>query len=232
MKHIIREVPPEHADFSFYFDDDGLTSAGGDFNYNLFIIAQSRNSSEFNEKLYSEIQSQAENIIDGFQDIKDGYKQYYDNYKEVMNYNNIVYNSRKCHLLKEWAQYADIREPETIADFLTITTGAKWTTDSVSGYCQGDYVEMVYCLDCYKEGVKNYGEVWLGAAKEFYTIELDNNGEETDTCGGYIVADCQARQDKDYKKIVCEWAGIPEDETRLEMIDGQQRYTKYSYRIV
>ena len=46
IKHIIREVPPEQAYLSFYFEDDGLTSAGGDYCYNLFIVAQSRNSSK------------------------------------------------------------------------------------------------------------------------------------------------------------------------------------------
>jgi len=25
IKYIIREVPPEHTDFSYYFEDDGLT---------------------------------------------------------------------------------------------------------------------------------------------------------------------------------------------------------------
>ena len=31
IKNIIREVPPEACELSFYFDDDGLTEAGGDF---------------------------------------------------------------------------------------------------------------------------------------------------------------------------------------------------------
>jgi hypothetical protein len=36
-KYIIREVPPEQSNFSFYFDDDCFTGAGGDYCYNLFI---------------------------------------------------------------------------------------------------------------------------------------------------------------------------------------------------
>jgi len=52
-----------------------------------------------------------------------------------------------------------------------------------------------------------------------------------DSCYGYIVADCQARRDEDYKKIVCEWAGIAEDETQLEMIDSYTTYTHANYRI-
>ena len=54
-KYIIREVPPEQTDFSYYFDDDGLTEAGGDYCYNLFIVAQSRRSSGFNEEEYQNI---------------------------------------------------------------------------------------------------------------------------------------------------------------------------------
>ena len=37
-KYIIREIPPEQCEFSYYFDDDGIKEAGGDFCYNLFII--------------------------------------------------------------------------------------------------------------------------------------------------------------------------------------------------
>ena len=90
----------------------------------------------------------------------------------------------------------------------------------------------MYCPEHYKEGVKQYGEIWLGAGKEFYTIERDENGNEVDTCGGYIIADCQAQTDEDYKRLVCEWAGIPYDETRLEMIDIYKTVNQYSYKAI
>jgi len=235
INYIIREVPQEHVDFSYYFDNDWLTEAGGDYCYNLFIVNYTRHSRGFNEEEYQNIVEQAEAILDGFHDVNDkwtnGYNSF-ETYKEVMEYCGIPYTSHNCHLLKEWAKTADSSDTETIAEFLTITTGKQWRTDSARGYSQGDYVEMVYCEDHYKDGVQHYGEIWLGAAKEFYTIELDENGEEVDTCGGYIVADCQAWKDEEYKKLVCEWAGIPEDETRLEMIDGYKTNTQYTYRAV
>jgi hypothetical protein len=64
IRYIIREVPPEHTEFSFYFDDDGLTAAGGDYCYNLFIVAQSRRSSGFNEEEYQNIQNEIENLLE------------------------------------------------------------------------------------------------------------------------------------------------------------------------
>jgi len=100
----------------------------------------------------------------------------------------------------------------------------------VRGYCQGDYIEVVYCKEHHKDGVRQYGEIWLGVAKEFDTIDLDENGEEIDTCGGYIVADCQVRTDEDYKRLVCDWACIPYEETRLEMIDSSRIVIQYSYK--
>ena len=72
----------------------------------------------------------------------------------------------------------------------------------------------------------------MGAAKEFEVIDLDEDGNEVDNCGGYIVADSQAWRDEEYKRLVCEWAGIEESETQLEMIDGSHTYTKYTYRVV
>lgn len=62
-------------------------------------------------------------------------------------------------------------------------------------------------------------------------IVLNTTKEEIDSCYGYIVADCEARDDEDYKKLVCEWACIDKAETRLEMIDGYHTYIKYDYRI-
>ena len=46
------------------------------------------------------------------------------------------------------------------------------------------------------------------------------------------MADCQAWKDEDCKKLVCEWEGIPEDETELQMVDGYTVSTIYSYRTI
>lgn len=233
-KYIVREVEPEAADFSLYFDDDGLTSAGGSYFYNLFIVSNDGygRRSGFNMEEYEKITRQAENIIDGFADVReDGFYSWtYTTFKECMIDNGISYNPRKCHTLKEWALDADAYNTEDIAKFLTITTGKEWSVASARGYCQGDYVEIVYCPEYY-ESPEEYGEIWLGAAKEFCVIDLDENGEEIDSCYGYIVADCKAWRDEDYKRIVCEWAGIDQNETRLEMIDNYTTYREYSYRI-
>lgn len=244
INYIIREVPPEHTDFSYYFDDDGLTAAGGDYCYNLFIVAQSRNSSGFNEKEYQNIQNEIENLLEMYVDIvnKSNYAQYSSIGAMLKDYKLIdnIHNTKRIKAFTDYFEtccekptspYANYNE-EMIAKYLTLKTGKQWTTDSAQGYCQGDYVKMVYCEEHYKNGVKHYGEIWLGAGKEFYTVELDENGEEADTCGGYIIADCQARNDEDYKRLVCEWACIPEDETRLEMIDSYKTYIKYTYRVI
>ena len=153
-------------------------------------------------------------------------------YKQVMKDNGLAYNSTFCHKLREWAKNVDDYNADTdaIAEYLTITTGKTWATSSASGYCQGDYCEIVYCKEYYPENVRKYGEIFLGCAKEFCVIDLDENGEESDCVGGYIVADCEAWKDEEYKRLVCEWAGIKPEETRLEMIDGYHTDTKYEYR--
>ena len=222
MRNIIREVAPDAIETGSYFDDNYIKGYE-DFNANLFIIG-GRWISIFNEDTYNTIAKQAEAIIDGFY-----YHEY--SYKECMIENDIAYNPHKCHLLKKWAENADASEPGDIAKFLTITTGKLWIANGVSGYSQGDYVEVLYCADCYtSKQARIYAEVWLGCCKEFCVIDLDENGNETDSCYGYIVADSEAWHDEDYKKIVCDWAGIDENETILEMIDGQRTYTEYIYR--
>lgn len=233
-KYIIREVEPEACDFSFYFDNDGLSEIGGDFCNTLFIIRTDWGRvTGFNAEIYKTVQARVREVLDGFNDVRDGLTDYDGRrytFKRVMQENAIDYSPRRCHELKEWAEQAGEDEPESIAEFLTITTGKKWTTGSAHGYCQGDYCEMVYCSEHYRDGVQHYGEIWLGCGKEFGVMELGENGEEINAVYGYIIADCQARTEEDYKRLVCEWAGIDEQNAALEMIDDCYTVTRYKYR--
>ena len=172
-------------------------------------------------------------LISDFEYVKEGIYDYDGkrlSYKNIMVQYGIDYNPTKCHKLKVWAEQADEDSPEDVAEYLTITTGKKWAVSSAYGYCQGDYVEMVYCTEHYDD-VRPYGEVFLGAAKEFCVIDLDDDGNEQDSVYGFVVADCQARTDEDYKRLVCEWYGCDEDEAQLEIISGWHTYTTYDYRI-
>lgn len=235
IKNIIREVPGEQADLSYYFDGDCFNENAGAYGYTLFIISKQGYGrlGGLNIEEYKRITERAEGISEGFYDVehKESAWTSYETYKDVMRDWGIDYTSHKCHLLKEWYKGGgEVDDAESIAEFLTITTGKEWDVSSAYGYCQGDYVQIVYCKQYYPENVRKYGEIWLGAAKEFCVIDLDENGEEVDSCGGYIVADCEARDDADYKRLVCEWAGCKPEETRLEMIDSYHTYTKYEYR--
>lgn len=240
IRNIIREIEPEACDFSYYFDNDGIREAGGDFCYNLFIVSFDRwNRVEgFQADVYREIVREIENIYDAFQEVKEnaGKIGYYSSYKEAMNFNGLNYNPRLCHALKDFFldpanDGNDLNDPETVAAYLTITTGRPWDVVSARGYCQGDFCSVVYCKDFHKEP-QAYGEIYLGAGKEFCVIDLDDDGNELDAVYGYIVADCQAWKDEDYKRLVCEWAGIKPEETELQMIDYDTRRTivKYDYR--
>ena len=228
MKYRIKQVPAEMADFSYYFDNDGLKPESGDFCNTLFIVP-TRETCGFNADIYEEIQREAENLIDCFSDV--GHWNAFSSYKEAMKSLGIDYSSTKCHKLKEWAKNADVAEPEDIAEYLTITTGKPWAVESARGYSQGDYCEMVYCKYAYPEGVEKYGEIWLGAATEYFVSDLDENGEEIDTCYGFIVADCEAWRTEDVKKLICKWEGIPEEETELLTISGQKTVTEYEWEV-
>ena len=238
-KYIIKEVPAEQADFSSYFDCDGLTEAGGDYCYNLFIVGN-RNHNGFNMKAYEGVKTEIENLLEMYLDIvsKSDYAEYTSIGAMLLDCDLIksIHNTKKIKAYIDFFETCNKNftevEADTVAEYLTIKTGKEWSTDSAYGYCQGDYVELVYCKEHYTEGVKHYGEIWLGAGKEFSITSLDENGEEEDTTYGYIVADCQAWKNEDYKKLVCEWEGIDEAETELQMVDGQHTTTTYNYRTI
>lgn len=243
INYIVRELPPEGNDLSWAFEDDGLTERGGDWNYNLFVVSNDGwgRLSGFNIETYEGIRKVAEELLDGFGWAKRKFKDYDGKritYKSVMEDYRIPYNPRKCHALKEWAKSADKLDADDIAEYLSIITGKKWNRIGVYGYCQGDYVDVVYCED-YHENPKYYGECWLGCAREYGVIEVENyvqdeDGEpaydEVDSCYGYIVSDSQAWREEDVKRLVCEWAGIPVEETVLELIESSSVHRTYHYR--
>lgn len=236
-KYIIRECPPEYSDFSFYFDGDCFKGSGEDYKYNLFIVMDGKNGSTFNMEEYNRVCNLAEELQDCFEDIEGRDYCYYNTFKEIMNdyaraHKELSYNPSKCHKLREVLRRFDRSDSKSVCEFLEIYTGIKWDVVSVYGYFQGDYAEVIYCEDAYTEqDAKAAGEIWLGAASEFCVIEMDENGEEIDSCFGFFVADSQARHDEDYKRLVSEWYGINEEEAQLEMIDDWKTYTKYEYRI-
>ena len=229
-KYIVREVEPECTDFSLYFEDEYITGVTN-WNANLFIIGLDRYIADFNGEEFNRVKEQAENIINEFSYIGGRYATY-DSYKDCMEDFGIKYTPKKCHDLKEWAKDADERETEDIARFLSITTGEEWEVLSVYGYNQGDYAEVVFCPKYHsKDAAKSYGEVWVGCATEFCVVSLDEDGEEEDACYGFIVADHEAYDDEDYKRLVCGWYGIDPDDASLETINGCNTYMEYTYRI-
>jgi len=213
------EVNPEHIDFSFYFEDDGLTNIGGE-NCAVYIIPPDRRHYRgFNMDEYERIEEQAEAIIEGFDDIKNGYKDYYNSYKEVMENNEIIYNSRKCSLLKKWSENANINDTECIAEFLTIITGEEWSVKSFTGYSQGDYCEIMYCEKHYsKEHLIEIGKFWLGCGTEFCI----------DDCYGYYVTDdIRWTEDGRLVKHLADLYGCKPEELEVHLYKGEHKVVDY-----
>lgn len=219
-KIVAREVNPSHVDFSFYFYDDGLKSVGGE-NCACYIPGDRRHYG-FNNDEYTEIQKQADRIIDGFQDVSDKWSNGYNSYatfKECMTYNGIAYTSRKCNLLKLWAITADTSNTDDIAQFLTITTGEKWNSRAFYGYSQGDYCEVVYCTAHYsEEHITEIGKFWLGCGTEF---SID------DVYGYFVVDDVRWREGKPLKQALAGMYGCKPEELEIYLYAGEHTVTDY-----
>ena len=179
MKKIIaKQVSPENMETSFYFDGDVFNESSGDIKYAIYINEQ-RNCYGFNMDEYKNKVNQAQDVWNGLDDVLEKYGMY-KNYKEVMEKNNISYNSKKCNDLKSWGHNNDPLSFESMAEYLTITTGLNWEVKEFHGYCQGDYCDILYCTDIYdNESIKEIASVWLGTCAEFII----------DDCGGYFVTD-------------------------------------------
>jgi hypothetical protein len=195
MKKIIaKEVNPAHVDFSFYFDDDGLKSVGGE-NCAVYIPGN-RRSSGFNNDEWKDIIKQAQTVID---DYADGYP-----IEET---------------LKEWAKHADTTDTDSIAEYLTITTGEEWAVKSFTGYCQGDYCEVVYCTAHYsEEHINEIGKLWLGCGTEFCI----------DDCYGYFVIDeLRWEEGEKLRQYLADCYGCKPEELEIYLYDGEHIVTDY-----
>jgi len=260
IKHVIKEREPDSTDFRFFFEDDGLKSEAhflsketqyaeyngkkyplNDYNCNLFIIG-GRNNGNFNAEEYDTLCKAMESLDDAFQNVntENPSDSEYKNYSEAWKWQfstDEKPSTKLIHNLKKFFGKYNINgnyhKPQNVARFLSIVRSETWKVIDAHGYCQGDYVQVLYCADPGRyENAKIYGELWLGAGKEFAVIDLDENGIITDTCGGYFIADCQAYQDEKYKALVCEYACIDPEETELQLIDTCRTVQVYTWRTV
>ena len=220
MKKIIaKELNPFHVDFSYYFDDDGLKSVGGE-NCAVYIVpGDRRRYNGFNTEEYREIEEKAKAIIDGFRDVSDKWPNGYATYKEVMEDNAIPYTSHRCHLLKEWAKCANPYDTSDIAEFLTITTGEEWSVRAFRGYSQGDYCEVVYCKARYsEEHITEIGKFWLGCGTEFC---IDN------CCGYFVIDELRWEEGEKLRQYLADCYGCKPEELEIYLYDGERTVTKY-----
>ena len=121
-KYIIREVPAEQSDFSYYFDGDCFNERSGDYNNTLFIVQNEgyNRLNGYNIDEYKNVQERAEAIINGFEEVREGITDYDGKkvtFKAVMEENGIHYNPTTCRRLKVWSEDADSTDTADIADF-------------------------------------------------------------------------------------------------------------------
>lgn len=196
MKKIVaREINPSHVDFSFYFEDDGLKSVGGE-NCAVYIVPGDRRRYGFNMDEYREIELHAQAIID---DYDAGYP--------------------IDETLKEWAKHANTSNTDSIAEFLTITTGEEWEVKSFTGYSQGDYCEVVYCVSRHTpEHITEIGKFWLGCGTEFC---IDG------WYGYYVIDELRWEGGEKLRQYLADCYGCKPEELEIYLYDGEHIVTDY-----
>ena len=220
--YVVREVAPECINVMDYFDGDCFNENGGDFCYTIFpvTIDYHRPYCGLNADVYKELTKEIGYVLTEIDDLNNSWSAY-KNVKEIMIDYKLPYNPRNAHILKGLIDSTSWDNSEVVSAYLTIKTGRKWDHKEMRGYCQGDYGELIYCKDFYTdENVREICDIYMGCCKEFCVVEIDGDGIEIDSCYGYFVADCQARDEMDYLKVVCDWAGVECQDATLELIEN------------
>jgi len=217
-KIIAKEVNPAYVDFSLYFYDDSLKSVSGE-NCAVYIVPGNRERyGGFNMEEYREIEQKADSLIEAFKEVSPK-NEYYPTYKEAMLSHDIEYTSHKCKLLKKWAEYANPYDTGDLAEFLTITTGEKWEVKAFTGYSQGEYCEVVYCVNRHTpEHITEIGKFWLGCGTEF----------SIDDCYGYYVVDeLRWEEGEKLRQYLADCYGCRPEELEVYLYDGEHIVTDY-----
>lgn len=200
-KITFREVDPEYFDNSWYFDDDGFTSAV-DPCYAVYIIPQ-RNSYGFNGEEYGQIVNTIEEAIEFYQDLKEGdMRQGWETVAELLDGLGLVDGLDDTEQIEKLTAFLGMceadspyrghrgsmwyaNESECVAAYQTIMTGKEWTVRTFHGYSQGEWAEIVYCKEEYSDdSIEEFGKIWLGRASEFIA-----EGEEGYSEGAVLVPD-------------------------------------------
>ena len=210
-----------------YFDGDGFNENSGDFCNTLFILNKERfiwSYSGLNSEAFKDVCDAMEQLVNDLEYAENnkGYT-----YRQAMEENGLTFTPALRYRLLKWYRDERSSDIESAAEYLSIKTGKEWSTMEIHGYCQGDWCTVLYCNERYTNP-EIEGQIWLGCCKEF---SIQQDGDDTEIFG-YYVADCQARTDEDYKKLVCDMEGLDPDNTRLLMIAGEHIQTVYEYREV
>lgn len=200
---VARELAPENADFRYYFEDDGLTSAGGE-NCAVFILPIMKLSG-FNMEEYKEIQDEIERIISVYNSDNDVKNAISD---DLGSSNNLY----KLQQFEKWIKYADASDVYSVIEYLTIKTEKQWDIKSFTGYCQGDYCQVVYCADVYEDAsIEEIGKMWLGRGTEFCIDGL---------CGYYVIDTIRGNEDETLVNLLADYAECSPEELEVQLYVG------------
>jgi hypothetical protein len=223
-KIIFREVTPEAVETDILFDDDFIRGKGGDgYENGILYIVTGDDYAVTNKKEWEALCSLVDNLVSDFNALMGNDHYYFRNYKEVLQYYGIKYSPVMVHKLKKFAESYDDRSIEDIAEYLTITTGEKWETYTVTGYCQGDYATGIYCTKYYDpDSLELYVGAAAGTVSEFCRIE---GGDE---CYGFFVPDSVKWNTDELRTYLSKQWGDNEENITLELFDGYTQTAKYT----
>lgn len=184
------QTAPEYAESPFWRDYSETDN--GTYYDGLTIISMDRFSVTRTKhtELFDLIADNAEEADEVAEDFRTGDGAYYAPY--CRNYTEYIdqtfrpkkrLSARKIHRLKElFNTIAEAYHPEceadAIAEVMTILTGEKYEAGTLTGYCQGDIVQIVYKVDEWsKEALESLEtEFWNGGREYNITTEDDPEG--------------------------------------------------------
>lgn len=233
MKYIVKQINPEYQKSPFYTfrEIEGLE--------NIFIFGN-RDFCGVNVNEYDEFINQIESVLSA---IDDGFGEtywQYESFEECLK--NELYGSIEMNekIIENWEKLLnndfDIDSYADICNALGLYTGKEWDYTIIKGCCQGDWQNVIYCVDDWSnEDIKrieieyfNLGSKWLICENPIEDEELTSEDFDIDNIEHDFSMYCYSWNDNGIKEEIADCIGCNVEDVVLFKFNGYTRIANYT----
>lgn len=231
MKYIVKQINPEYQESPLYTFKDEIE--------NIFILGN-RDFCGVNVDEYNEFINQLESVLTA---IDEGFGEFYYQYENLEEcLKNELYGSVEMNekIIETWEKLLndnfDIDSYADVCCALDLYTGKTWKYTTIRGCCQGDWQNVIYCIDNWNnEDIKrleieyfNIGSEWLIYENPIEDEVLTSKNFDINDIDYDYGTYCYNWSDEGIRQEIADCIGCNVKDVVLFKFDGYTRIVNYT----